>query len=135
MPPWQATAELIKSEVGGNCVRLTTRRQSDSEDRSKSNRIAAKNSRHPIPQAAQLFKPQSCNGGVKGQSPLRSLGGPRGIFSHVREYPPYPVQRLRRCFPAAEVPRLTSHLCETAQETTQRIFQKTIDFFKVRSYT
>ena len=28
--------------------------------------------------------------GVKGQSPLRSLGGPRGIFSHVREYPPYP---------------------------------------------
>ena len=29
-------------------------------------------------------------GGVKGQGPLRSLGGPRGIFSHVREYPPYP---------------------------------------------
>ena len=28
--------------------------------------------------------------GVKGQGPLRSLGGPRGIFSHVREYPPYP---------------------------------------------
>ena len=28
--------------------------------------------------------------GVKGQGPSRSLGGPRGIFSHVREYPPYP---------------------------------------------
>ena len=28
--------------------------------------------------------------GVKGRRPLRSLGGPRGIFSHVREYPPYP---------------------------------------------
>ena len=26
---------------------------------------------------------------VKGQGPLRSLGGPRGIFSHVREYPPF----------------------------------------------
>ena len=28
--------------------------------------------------------------GVKGRRSLRSLGGPRGIFSHVREYPPYP---------------------------------------------
>ena len=28
--------------------------------------------------------------GVKGQSPLRSLGGSRGPFSHVREWPPYP---------------------------------------------
>ena len=28
--------------------------------------------------------------GVKGQGPLRSLGGPRGIFSDVREYTPYP---------------------------------------------
>ena len=35
----------------------------------------------------------------QGQGPLRSLGGPRGIFSHVREYPPFLVQRLRRCFP------------------------------------
>ena len=45
---------------------------------------------HLIPQAAQLFELLVCNGGVKGQGPLRSLGGPRGIFSHVREYPPYP---------------------------------------------
>ena len=28
--------------------------------------------------------------GVKGQGPLRSLGGPRGPFSHVREWPPFP---------------------------------------------
>ena len=28
--------------------------------------------------------------GVKGRRPLRSLGGPRGPFSHAREYPPYP---------------------------------------------
>ena len=27
-------------------------------------------------------------GGVKGQGPLRSLGGLRGPFSHVREWPP-----------------------------------------------
>ena len=40
-------------------------------------------------------------GGVKGQRPLRSLGGPRGIFSHVREYPPYFGQRHRRCPPPA----------------------------------
>ena len=53
---------------------------------------------HPIAQRVQLFKCQSRNGGVKGQGPLRSLGGLRGIFSHVREYPPYFVQRLRRCY-------------------------------------
>ena len=41
-------------------------------------------------QRVQPFKLQTRNGGVKGQSPLRSLGGLRGIFSHVREYPPYP---------------------------------------------
>ncbi len=45
---------------------------------------------HPIAQRVQLFELLSCNGGVKGQSPLRSLGGPRGAFSHVREWPPYP---------------------------------------------
>ena len=69
------------------------------DNRSKPNCIAAKNSRHPIPQAEQLFKPKPRNGGVKGQSPLCSLGGFKGPFSHVREWPPYPVQRLRRCFP------------------------------------
>ena len=40
-------------------------------------------------------------GGVKGQGPLRSLGGTRGIFSHVREYPPYFGQRRWRCPPPA----------------------------------
>ena len=29
--------------------------------------------------------------GVKGQGPLRSLGGSRGPFSHVREWPPLPA--------------------------------------------
>ena len=57
-------------------------------------------------QALQLFELLACNGGVKGQSPLRSLGGPRGIFSHVREYPPYSVQRHWRCFPRGAARRL-----------------------------
>ena len=47
--------------------------------------------------------------GVKGRRPLRSLGGPRGIFSHVREYPPYPQPHTvwekaaasSGCFPSA----------------------------------
>ena len=43
---------------------------------------------HLIAQRVQLFKPQTGNVGVKGQCPLRSLGGKRGPFSHVREWPP-----------------------------------------------
>ena len=96
MPPWQAIASLCKSEVDGDCVRLTTRRQSDSEDRSKSNRLDIKQGRHLIRQALQFFELLACNGGGKGQGPLRSLGGPRGIFSHVREYPPLVSRRAPR---------------------------------------
>ena len=80
MPPWQAMASLYKSEVVGNCVRVTNRRQSDSEDRSKPSRLDTTPGRHLItrkgyatsvrqqscqrlcnPQAAQLFKCQSAN--------------------------------------------------------------------------
>ena len=46
MPPWQAEARLMKSEVDGNCVRLPIRRQSDSEDRSKPSRLDTKLGRH-----------------------------------------------------------------------------------------
>ena len=45
---------------------------------------------HPIAQRVQPFKLQTRNGGVKGRRPLRSLWGPRGPFSHVREWPPFP---------------------------------------------
>ena len=96
MPLRQAIPGLIESEVERSYVRAMNRRQSDGEDRSKSNRLDIKQGRHLIRQALQFFELLACNG---GQSPLRSLGGPRGIFSHVREYPPFPVQRLRRCFP------------------------------------
>ena len=100
MPLRQAIPGLIESEVERSYVRVMNRRQSDSEDRSKSNRLDIKQGRHLIRQALQFFELLACNGGVKGQGPLRSLGGLRGIFSHVREYPPYPVQRLRRCYPS-----------------------------------
>ena len=87
MPLRQAIPGLIESEVERSYVRVMNRRQSDSEDRSKSNRLDIKQGRHLIRQALQFFELFACNGGGKGQGPLRSLGGPRGIFSHVREYP------------------------------------------------
>ena len=40
-------------------------------------------------QRVQFFKRQTRNVGGRGALPSRSLGGLRGIFSHVREYPPY----------------------------------------------
>ena len=87
MLPWQAPASPITSEVDGNCVRPTNRRQSGSEDRRKSNRLDTKNSRHSIPQAAQLFKRPTANAGVEGDSPRLSLGDQKGVFSSEREYP------------------------------------------------
>ena len=88
MPLRQAIPGLIESEVERSYVRVMNRRQSDSEDRSKSNRLDIKQGRHLIRQALQFFELLACNGGVKGQSPLRSRGGLRGPFSHVREWPP-----------------------------------------------
>ena len=43
----------------------------------------------PIAQRVQLFKPQTGNVGGRGALPSRSLGGSRGPFSHVREWPPW----------------------------------------------
>ena len=42
-----------------------------------------------IAQRVQLFKLQTRNVGGRGVLPSRSLGGSRGPFSHVREWPPY----------------------------------------------
>ena len=50
---------------------------------------------HPIAQRVQFFKLQTRNVGGRGALPSRSLGGPRGPFSHVREWPPFP-HSLRR---------------------------------------
>ena len=41
-------------------------------------------------QRVQLFKLQTANVGGRGELPSRSLGGLRGPFSHVREWPPLP---------------------------------------------
>ena len=89
-PPTLAVCSL------NNCTRCAT-----ADSRSKSNRIAIPNAAPPRAgkcnrQVPHLFELLVCNGGVKGQSPLRSLGGLRGPFSHVREWPPLfasPVQR------------------------------------------
>ena len=91
MPPWQAKANLLKSVVDGDCVRLPNRRQSDSEDRSKPSRIAMPLGRHPIRQAPQLFKLLACNvetfllGDLKG-----------AVLFCEREQPPLPRSLLAR---------------------------------------
>ena len=81
MPPWQAIASLCKSKVDGNCVRPPTRRQSDSEDRRKSNRLDTSSSRHLIAQRVQFFKPQSDN------TKSFSWGSKGDILFCEREYP------------------------------------------------
>ena len=57
-------------------------------------------------------------GGVEVQSPLRSLGGPRGIFSHVREYPPYPQPHTVRGKAAASSGCSPSAPCAEKERTS-----------------
>ena len=78
LPPRKRHSRLTTVRRG--CCQITTRRDSW---RSHVHRT------HTA-QRVQPFKLQTRNGGVKGRRPLRSLGGPREIFSHVREYLPYP---------------------------------------------
>ena len=69
-------------------------------------------------QRVQPFKLQTRNGGVKGRRPLRSLGGPRGIFSHVREYPPYPQPHTVREKAAASSGCSPSAPCAEKERTS-----------------
>ena len=87
LPPRKRHSRLMTVRRG--CCQITTRRDSW---RSHVHRI------HTA-QRVQPFKLQTRNGGVKGQGPLRSLGGPRGIFSHVREWPPFFAPRTVRGTP------------------------------------
>ena len=87
LPPRKRHSRLTTVRRG--CCQITTRRDSW---RSHVHRT------HTA-QRVQPFKLQTRNGGVKGQGPLRSLGGPRGIFSHVREYPPFFTPRTVRDTP------------------------------------
>ena len=87
-PPRQTIASLYKSKVGGNCVRLTNRRQSDSEDRSKPSRLDSSLGRHPIPQAEHFFKLQTHNVGGRGELPSSFSGGYKGGYSLREENTP-----------------------------------------------
>ena len=90
MPLRQAIPGLIESEVERSYVRVINRRQSDSEDRSKSNRLDIKQGRHLIRQALQFFELLACNGGVKGQSPfIRPPAQRREIFTPPVRRPPH----------------------------------------------
>ena len=88
-------ARRIDECSGRRKLVCTTTRQAERQRivEAEASRLAALNAATPRygqcnRQASHLFELLACNGGVKGQSPLRSLGGVRGIFSHVREYPP-----------------------------------------------
>ena len=90
MPPWQAIASLCKSEVDGDCVRLTTRRQSDSEDRRKSNRIATKI-------AGTRFGKRRSSSSCSLAMQTFLLGVQKGdILFREREYPPF-IRSPARC--------------------------------------
>ena len=89
-PPRQAIASLYKSKVGGNCVRLTNRRQSDSEDRRKSNRIATKI-------AGTRFGKRRSSSSCSLAMQTFLLGVQKGdILFREREYPPF-IRSPARC--------------------------------------
>ena len=91
MPPWQAKANLLKSVIDGDCVRLPNRRQSDSEDRRKSNRIATKIA------GTRFGKRRSSSSCSLAMSKPFSWGIKRGRFSFVKEnLPLYPSPARRR---------------------------------------
>ena len=81
MPLRQAIPGLIESEVERSYVRVMNRRQSDSEDRRKSNRLDTSSSRHLIAQRVQFFKLQSDN------TKSFSWGSTGDILFCEREYP------------------------------------------------
>ena len=88
MPLRQAIPGLIESEVERSYVRVMNRRQSDSEDRSKSNRLDIKQGRHLIRQALQFFKLQTANVRGQGAGPLAFSWGSKGdILSRERISP------------------------------------------------
>ena len=76
LPPRKRHSRLTTVRRG--CCQITTRRDSW---RSHVHRT------HTA-QRVQFFKLQTANVRGQGAGPLAFSGGPRGIFSHVREYPP-----------------------------------------------
>ena len=96
MPLRQAIPGLIESEVERSYVRVMNRRQSDSEDRSKSNRLDIKQGRHLIRQALQFFELLACNGGGRGALPSPFSGGFKGGILFGKRIPPLVSRRARR---------------------------------------
>ena len=118
-------ARRIDECSGRRKLVCTTTRQAERQRivEAEASRLAALNTATPRygqcnRQASHLFELLACNGGVKGQSPLRSLGGPRGIFSHVREYPPYPQPHTVREKAAASSGCSPSAPCAEKERTS-----------------
>ena len=88
MPLRQAIPGLIESEVERSYVRVMNRRQSDSEDRRKSNRLDTSSSRHLIAQRVQFFKLQSRNVGGRGGLPSHFSWGSKGGILFGKRIPP-----------------------------------------------
>ena len=74
MPLRQAIPGLIESEVERSYVRVMNRRQSDSEDRSKSNRLDIKQGRHLIRQHCSSSSCSLAMAGSRGKAPCVLLG-------------------------------------------------------------
>ena len=96
MPLRQAIPGLIESEVERSYVRVTNRRQSDSEDRSKSNRLDIKQGRHLIRQALQFFTLQTATVRGQGARPLAFSWGSKGDILSRERIPPLVSRRARR---------------------------------------
>ena len=97
MPLRQAIPGLIESEVERSYVRVMNRRQSDSEDRSKSNRLAPKKQQAPDSTSTAALQASilQCRG--QGAEPLAFSWGSKGAILSRERMAPLSVQRHRRC--------------------------------------
>ena len=87
LPPRKRHSRLTTVRRG--CCQITTRRDSW---RSHVHRTYTA-------QRVQSFKLQTANVGGRWVLPSRSLGGLRGPFSHVRDWPPWTPKRTRGALP------------------------------------
>ena len=85
MLPWQAKTKQRKSEVGGNCVRVANRRQSDSEDRRSSSRLDTLLGRHLHSGGIKVIQARDC------QSKAFLLGFQRGYSLSRKRISPLPL--------------------------------------------
>ena len=84
-------------------------------------------------QRVQSFKLQSANVGGRGALPSRSLWGPRGPFSHVREWPPY-LRTLRHAGNKVQSTALPKIFCLSAKKK-ERLFRGVLLIFAKVKFT